>query len=234
MNDTTRTWIKDGLWAVVFAGLIASIIRFTSGLGTATGYERLGSLGIVDRLQAGFRGPGRRRIHAGRHGLYFPPGKIPPHPAPGDPDGVAGIWFVYRLADFRPGPALAHLHANHQLAAPLGHVRDCLVRDPLFLGLGDGVFPGHPGTPLVQPSDLQNDCALAASANPATHHRRDRALDTASIILRLAVPDHDPACPSAMVQPVDPLYVLHQRHRCWHDGTHRGRLPGRTLVQDGK
>jgi Ni/Fe-hydrogenase subunit HybB-like protein len=37
VNDTTRTWIKDGLWAVVFAGLIASIIRFTSGLGAATG-----------------------------------------------------------------------------------------------------------------------------------------------------------------------------------------------------
>ncbi len=37
MNDTTRTWVKDVLWAVVFAGVIASIIRFTIGLGAATG-----------------------------------------------------------------------------------------------------------------------------------------------------------------------------------------------------
>lgn len=37
MNDTTRTWIKDGLWALALAGLVASIIRFTSGLGVATG-----------------------------------------------------------------------------------------------------------------------------------------------------------------------------------------------------
>jgi len=37
VNDTTRTWIKDGLWAIALAGLVASIIRFTSGLGTATG-----------------------------------------------------------------------------------------------------------------------------------------------------------------------------------------------------
>jgi Ni/Fe-hydrogenase subunit HybB-like protein len=37
VNDTTRTWIKDGLWAIAIAGLVASIIRFTSGLGAATG-----------------------------------------------------------------------------------------------------------------------------------------------------------------------------------------------------
>jgi len=37
VNDTTRTWVKDGLWAIAFAGLIASIIRFTSGLGATTG-----------------------------------------------------------------------------------------------------------------------------------------------------------------------------------------------------
>jgi len=37
MSKTTRTWIKDGLWAIAFAGLIASIIRFTSGLGVTTG-----------------------------------------------------------------------------------------------------------------------------------------------------------------------------------------------------
>ena len=37
MNNTTRTWIKDGLWVIALAGLVASIIRFASGLGTATG-----------------------------------------------------------------------------------------------------------------------------------------------------------------------------------------------------
>jgi Ni/Fe-hydrogenase subunit HybB-like protein len=37
MNKTTHSWIKDGLWAIAFAGLIASIIRFTSGLGATTG-----------------------------------------------------------------------------------------------------------------------------------------------------------------------------------------------------
>ncbi|MFZ5822311.1 MAG: NrfD/PsrC family molybdoenzyme membrane anchor subunit [Chloroflexota bacterium] len=37
MNNTTRTLIKDGLWVVAIAGLVASIIRFTSGLGAATG-----------------------------------------------------------------------------------------------------------------------------------------------------------------------------------------------------
>jgi len=37
VNNTTRTLIKDGLWVVAIAGLVASIIRFTSGLGAATG-----------------------------------------------------------------------------------------------------------------------------------------------------------------------------------------------------
>lgn len=37
MNETIRTWIKDGLWAIAIAGLVASIIRFTNGLGAATG-----------------------------------------------------------------------------------------------------------------------------------------------------------------------------------------------------
>ena len=37
MNNAPHIWIKDGLWAVVFMGMIASIIRFASGLGSATG-----------------------------------------------------------------------------------------------------------------------------------------------------------------------------------------------------
>jgi len=37
MKETTRTWVKDVLWLIVFAGMIASLIRFTSGLGASTG-----------------------------------------------------------------------------------------------------------------------------------------------------------------------------------------------------
>ncbi|MFZ5911989.1 MAG: NrfD/PsrC family molybdoenzyme membrane anchor subunit [Chloroflexota bacterium] len=37
MNNTTRTLIKDGLWTIALAGLVASVIRFASGLGAATG-----------------------------------------------------------------------------------------------------------------------------------------------------------------------------------------------------
>ncbi len=37
MNNSLRTWIKDGLWAIVFAGVVAVIIRFAAGLGAATG-----------------------------------------------------------------------------------------------------------------------------------------------------------------------------------------------------
>ncbi len=37
MSEAAQTRIKDALWAIVFAGMVASIIRFASGLGTATG-----------------------------------------------------------------------------------------------------------------------------------------------------------------------------------------------------
>jgi Ni/Fe-hydrogenase subunit HybB-like protein len=37
VTNTTRTWIKDGLWAIALAGLVAAIIRFTNGLGASTG-----------------------------------------------------------------------------------------------------------------------------------------------------------------------------------------------------
>ena len=37
MNNTTRTWIKDGLWVIALAGLVASIIRFASGLVVMSG-----------------------------------------------------------------------------------------------------------------------------------------------------------------------------------------------------
>ena len=37
MSKTARTLIKDGLWVIALTGLVASIIRFTQGLGLATG-----------------------------------------------------------------------------------------------------------------------------------------------------------------------------------------------------
>jgi Ni/Fe-hydrogenase subunit HybB-like protein len=37
VGRTIRTLIKDSLWAIALAGLVASIIRFTQGLGSATG-----------------------------------------------------------------------------------------------------------------------------------------------------------------------------------------------------
>ena len=37
MSKTTRTLIKDGLWTIALAGLVASFIRFVHGLGSATG-----------------------------------------------------------------------------------------------------------------------------------------------------------------------------------------------------
>jgi Ni/Fe-hydrogenase subunit HybB-like protein len=37
VSKTTRTLTKDGLWVIALAGLVASIIRFTHGLGSATG-----------------------------------------------------------------------------------------------------------------------------------------------------------------------------------------------------
>jgi Ni/Fe-hydrogenase subunit HybB-like protein len=37
VSKTTRIWIKDIIWGMVLVGLVASIIRFTRGLGSATG-----------------------------------------------------------------------------------------------------------------------------------------------------------------------------------------------------
>ena len=37
MKNSIRTWIKDGLWAILFAGFVAAVIRFAFGLGAGTG-----------------------------------------------------------------------------------------------------------------------------------------------------------------------------------------------------
>jgi Ni/Fe-hydrogenase subunit HybB-like protein len=46
VGETARSWIKDGLWSVALAGLVASIIRFASGLGTATGLNDAAAWGL--------------------------------------------------------------------------------------------------------------------------------------------------------------------------------------------
>ena len=54
MNRKTRTQIKDGLWVIVFAGLIASIIRFANGLGAATGMNDSAPWGLWIALKLVF------------------------------------------------------------------------------------------------------------------------------------------------------------------------------------
>ncbi len=46
MSKTTRTLIKDGLWVIALVGMIASIIRFTLGLGSATGLNDTAPWGL--------------------------------------------------------------------------------------------------------------------------------------------------------------------------------------------
>jgi len=54
MDYKNRTWIKDGLWVIVFAGIIASIIRFTKGLGVTTGMNDSAPWGIWIALKLVF------------------------------------------------------------------------------------------------------------------------------------------------------------------------------------
>ena len=54
MDNKNRTWIKDGLWVIVFAGIIASIIRFTRGLGVTTGMNDSAPWGIWIALKLVF------------------------------------------------------------------------------------------------------------------------------------------------------------------------------------
>ncbi|MEW6404282.1 MAG: NrfD/PsrC family molybdoenzyme membrane anchor subunit [Chloroflexota bacterium] len=54
MNSTLRTWIKDGLWAIVFAGLVAALIRFTRGLGAGTGLNDSTPWGLWIAFKLGF------------------------------------------------------------------------------------------------------------------------------------------------------------------------------------
>jgi hypothetical protein len=111
-----------------------------------------------------------------------------------------------------------------KLAAPLGDVRNCLVCDAVFLGVGAGIFADHPGASLVQSPDLQDDLGLAAPVDSAFDHRRDHPFHVAPIFSGIVVPDHATSCAPLVVQSVDPLYVLHQRYRCRYDGIDRGRL----------
>jgi len=49
-----RTWIKDGLWAIVFAGSVAAIIRFAGGLGVGTGLNDTTPWGLWIAFKLGF------------------------------------------------------------------------------------------------------------------------------------------------------------------------------------
>lgn len=54
MDNTLRTWIKDGLWAIVFAGIVAAVVRFASGLGAATGLNDATPWGLWIAFKLGF------------------------------------------------------------------------------------------------------------------------------------------------------------------------------------
>ncbi len=54
MNTTLRTWTKDGLWAIVFAGLVAAVIRFSSGLGAGSGLNDATPWGLWIAFKLGF------------------------------------------------------------------------------------------------------------------------------------------------------------------------------------
>lgn len=54
MNNTFRTWIKDGLWAIVFASLVAAVIRFSLGLGAGSGLNDTTPWGLWIAFKLGF------------------------------------------------------------------------------------------------------------------------------------------------------------------------------------
>ncbi|MFZ5902914.1 MAG: NrfD/PsrC family molybdoenzyme membrane anchor subunit [Chloroflexota bacterium] len=49
-----RTWIKDGLWAIVFASLVAGVIRFAIGLGAGSGLNDATPWGMWIAFKLGF------------------------------------------------------------------------------------------------------------------------------------------------------------------------------------
>lgn len=54
MGDRYRTWIKDALWALVFAGVFAAVLRFSAGLGVATGLNDTTPWGLWIAFKLGF------------------------------------------------------------------------------------------------------------------------------------------------------------------------------------
>jgi len=54
MGSTYRNWIKDGLWAIAFAGLAAAIVRFAFGLGATTGLNDATPWGLWIAFKLGF------------------------------------------------------------------------------------------------------------------------------------------------------------------------------------
>jgi Ni/Fe-hydrogenase subunit HybB-like protein len=54
VNNSLRTWIKDGLWAIVFASLVAAVIRFSMGLGAGSGLNDTTPWGLWIAFKLGF------------------------------------------------------------------------------------------------------------------------------------------------------------------------------------
>jgi Ni/Fe-hydrogenase subunit HybB-like protein len=54
VNQTLRARIKDGFWTIVFAGLVAAVIRFASGLGAGTGLNDSTPWGLWIAFKLGF------------------------------------------------------------------------------------------------------------------------------------------------------------------------------------
>lgn len=54
MNKTLRSLIKDGLWAIVFAGAVAVVIRFAGGLGAGSGLNDVTPWGLWIAFKLGF------------------------------------------------------------------------------------------------------------------------------------------------------------------------------------
>jgi len=54
VNNMLRTWIKDGLWAIVFAAVVAAVIRFVVGLGAGSGLNDATPWGMWIAFKLGF------------------------------------------------------------------------------------------------------------------------------------------------------------------------------------
>ena len=122
------TTFRLTFWKLVFlflmaAGLYATFIRFTQGLGASTQPERSVSLGHLDQLRRALRrDAGGRRIHAHRCGSHSEHQAPALDHSPDDSDRIPRIRPGLRGADVRPGQALQHLASADHAESALGDV----------------------------------------------------------------------------------------------------------------